>query len=435
MHRLRTERGLTQRDVAEPAYSAAYISTVESGKAQPSEKALRHIAQRLGTSYEELVSGRPAHLASQLRMRLTEAQRTLATGDPADAAVGYTQLVREAEELGLADELAAALVGRGQCALENGQLDQARADFERAEASLVRAGTALPRRVPAIRGRALTHLMAGELRYACYLLESTLDELNTSGLHDPQALVLLYTAVISPYMDMGAHTRAVQAAELALALAPEVSDPALIARLHRGVARTLIAEGRTAEADAALARAAESYEQLHIRTELAHCHWMRGYVQAQAGALEAAEAALRTAYDMLSARRAALYAHQVAVELAAVLHRQGRDDEAEALLRDVLAGLRSARGAVHEAGAHRVLGLIAERRGDTSGAEAHYTGAMGLLEQAGATGDLADLCLLFGDLLRRTGKAEAALDTYRAGLSHQAKPGTTTLGPAPAPPF
>ncbi|NEE25290.1 transcriptional regulator, partial [Streptomyces sp. SID7982] len=70
----------------------------------------------------------------------------------------------------------------------------------------------LPQRVPAVRGRALTHLLSGELRYACYLLEQALDELNSSGLHDPEALVLLYTAVIAPYMDLGAHARAAQAA-------------------------------------------------------------------------------------------------------------------------------------------------------------------------------------------------------------------------------
>ncbi|MFH8796886.1 helix-turn-helix domain-containing protein [Streptomyces sp. NPDC017941] len=436
--RLRTERGLTQRQLAEPAYTAAYVSTLESGKVRPSEAALRHLAGRLGVDYEELVTGRPARLATELRLRLTDARRALATGAPEDAAALFRALHEEAVAHGLTDEQAAALQGLGDCLLESGELTDARDCFAAVEGLL--ADQPLPRRVPAVRGRATAHLLTGELRYSCYLLESTLDELNAAGLHDPDALLLLYTASIAPYMDMGAHARAAHAAELALALAPRVSDPALVAHMHRGVARTLIAEGRTAEADASLAKAQELYRQLHIRTELAHCHWMRGYVSAQDGDLERAESELRTARDMLASKRAALFTEQVEVELADVLRRRGRAEEAEALLRPLLTSgeatgaLGAERGAVHAGGAHRLLGLIAEERGDTDSAEEHYCAALSLLERSSAAGDVADLCRLLGDLLRRTGRVEAAMDAYRTGLGHRAAPGTTTLGPAPAPP-
>ncbi|GGX73923.1 transcriptional regulator [Streptomyces minutiscleroticus] len=432
VQRLRTERGLTQRQLAEPAYTPAYVSTLEAGRVRPSEEALRHIAGRLGVAYDELATGRPARLATDLRLRLTDAQRTLATGEAEVAAEQYAQLLAEAEEHGLDAEAAAALLGLGECALESGNLAAGRLRFEEAEKRL--ADEPLPARVPALRGRAVSHYLAGELRYACYLLESALDELNRTGMHDPDALLLLYTAVIAPYMDMGAHARAAQAAEFALALAPQVREPALVARMHRSVARTMIAEGRIADADASLAKAAELYRQLQIRTELAHCHWMRGYLYAQNGELERAESELREAQEMLSAKRAALYTSQVAVELADVLHRRGKSDEAAALLHDVLGDLSSERGAIHSGAAHRLLGIIAEDARDTDRAEEHYVRALSLLERAGAAGDLADLCRLLGDLLRRTGRVEAALDAYRTGLGHRTAPGTTTLGPAPAQP-
>ncbi|WP_338698747.1 helix-turn-helix transcriptional regulator [Streptomyces sp. Q6] len=432
--RLRTERGLTQRQVAEPAYTPAYISTLEAGRVRPSDAALRHIAERLGVTYEELATGRPAHLATDLRLRLTEAQRALATGAASEAALCYQELSAEAERHGLDAERAAAELGLGECALESGELTLARAHFDTADALLTEAGAPLPQRAPVIRARAVAHYLSGSLRYACYLLETALDELNTSGLHDPDALVLLYTASIAPYMDMGAHARAAQAAELALSLAPHVGDPALVAQMHRSVARTLLAEGKVAQADASLAKAAELYQQLQIRTELAHCHWMRGYVHAQAGRLDDAESELRTARDMLSAKRAALYTQQVEVELADVLRRLGRAEEAERMLRALLGVIGPERGAVHAAGAHRMLGLIAQESGGTERAEEHYVTALSLLERAGAAGDLADLCRLLGDLYRRAGRIEAALDTYRTGLGHRAAPGTTTLGPAPARP-
>ena len=432
VQQLRTERGLTQKQLAEPAYTPAYISTLEAGRVRASEPALRHIAERLGVAYEELATGRPAHLATDLRLRLTDAQRTLATGEAEVAAEQYAVLLAEADGHGLADEQAAALLGLGECALETGDLVTARQRFEESERRL--GDAPLPVRVPALRGRAVSHYLAGELRYACYLFESTLDELNRTGLHDPDALLLLYTGVIAPYMDMGAHARAAQAAEFALALAPKAGDPALVARMHRSVARTMIAEGRIAEADSSLAKAADLYRQLQIRTELANCHWMRGYLYAQNGELERAEAELRQAQTMLSAKRAALYTSQVAVELADVLHRRDKSDEAAALLHGVLGDLSSERGAVHSAAAHRLLGIIAEDARDTETAEEHYVRALSLLERAGAAGDLADLCRLLGDLLRRTGRVEAALDAYRTGLGHRTAPGTTTLGPAPAQP-
>ncbi|MFG3656611.1 helix-turn-helix domain-containing protein [Streptomyces sp. NPDC047706] len=432
VQQLRHERGLTQRQLAEPAYTPAYISTLEAGRVRPSDDALRHLADRLGVAFDELATGRPAHLATDLRLRLTGAQRTLAGGEAEEAGERYAALLAEAESHGLVEEQATALLGLGECALDTGDLAAARQHFERAEQTLLEAP--LPARVPALRGRAVAHYLAGELRYAVYLLETTLDELNRGGLHDPDALLLLYAAAIGPYMDMGAHARAAQAAEFALALAPRAGDPALVARMHRQVARTLVAEGRLAEADASLAKAAEMYRQLQIRTELANCHWMRGYVHAQNGDLEHAESELRAAQDMLSAKRASLYSSQVAVELADVLHRRGKSGEAAALLHGVLGDLSSERGAVHAAAAHRLLGRIAEDAGDTESAEEHYVRALSLLERAGAAGDLADLCRLLGDLLRRTGRVEAALDAYRTGLGHRTAPGTTTLGPAPAQP-
>lgn len=241
VQRMRGELGLTQRQLAEPSYTSAYISTLESGKVRPSETALRFLAARLGTSYEELATGRPAHLATELRLALTEAQQTLATGAADEAAARYRRLLAEAEELGLVPEQAEARLGLGDCALESGQLPDAIGHFEAAERLL--ADEPLPRRARPIRGRAVAHLLAGELRYACYLLESTIDELGASGLADPEALVLLNAAIIGPYLDMGAHARAARAAELALALAPQVGDPALVAGMHRQVARTFLAGG------------------------------------------------------------------------------------------------------------------------------------------------------------------------------------------------
>ncbi|MDJ0342454.1 tetratricopeptide repeat protein [Streptomyces sp. H10-C2] len=363
---------------------------------------------------------------------LAEARNALAAGEVRTAALLFGEALAIAEEHSLADEHVAALLGLGDCELEGGELGAAREHFEAAEKRL--AGEPLPRRAAAIRGRAVSHLLAGELRYACYLLENAIEGLQATGEPNPDALLLLHTAVIAPYMDMGALARAAQAAELALALAPCATDPALVAGMHRSVARTLIAEGRIAEAGVSLAKAQELYQRLGLRSDLAKCHWMRGYVHAQGGNLEHAERELRIARNMLASLRSALFTDQVEVELADVLRRRGSHTEAGELLAQLLDRIGPERGAIHAAGAHRLLGLIAQDAGELDAAEEHYVNALSLLERAGAAGDLADLCRLLGDLLRRTGRVEAALDAYRTGLGHRAAIGTTTLGPAPPKP-
>ncbi len=55
--RLRVEQGLSQRELEAPGVSYAYISRIEAGARNPSEKALRHLAAKLGTTALYLETG------------------------------------------------------------------------------------------------------------------------------------------------------------------------------------------------------------------------------------------------------------------------------------------------------------------------------------------------------------------------------------------
>src|SRR5213079_3479378 len=73
---LRTARGLTQAQLAEPNYTKAYISMLESGRTRASMKALEHIAGVLGVKPADLLGGAPTPSAPQFTLlearRLTE---------------------------------------------------------------------------------------------------------------------------------------------------------------------------------------------------------------------------------------------------------------------------------------------------------------------------------------------------------------------------
>jgi len=55
---LRVERGMSQRDLAAPGMSYAYLSRIEAGQRTPSLSALIELADRLDTSALYLATGR-----------------------------------------------------------------------------------------------------------------------------------------------------------------------------------------------------------------------------------------------------------------------------------------------------------------------------------------------------------------------------------------
>ncbi len=80
---LRTARALTQAQLAEPQYTKAYISMLESGRTRASMKALEHIAGRLGVQPSDLLGGNPAPAAPQFD--LLEGRRLIEDGQSSEA--------------------------------------------------------------------------------------------------------------------------------------------------------------------------------------------------------------------------------------------------------------------------------------------------------------------------------------------------------------
>jgi transcriptional regulator with XRE-family HTH domain len=80
LRRLRLERGLSQRELSGPGVSYAYISRIEAGERQPSVKALRKLAEKLGVSPDYLETGRDTsliELVERVQERLPVGQRLI----------------------------------------------------------------------------------------------------------------------------------------------------------------------------------------------------------------------------------------------------------------------------------------------------------------------------------------------------------------------
>lgn len=415
LHRLRQERGLTQKDVAGDRYSAAFVSTIESGRRNPSRDAVGYFAERLGVDENELLTGRPAHVLAELQLQLAIARHARSSDELGEAVRLYAEVTEAAREADLPRVEAAALHGLAWCDQRGGDLSSAMRRLDEAENRL--ADEPLTEHVPIIATRARLLRLRGALREAAYTLETTRERLKQDGLASPEAMVQLSYGLVGVYMELGLPQRAAHAAETALSLVGEVNDPEQVAAMHVQVARTFMAQGRGADAEAALERAHATYQQLDYQFEIAVCHWSRGYLLSREQRYADAERELTTARDMMRQLGSWYYAGALASELATVLWRLGRPQDALAALDDAWRiEAEEPQAMLTIAEAHRLRGLIAQDAGEIELAERSLRIALRLSAEAEAGPHTARTARLLGDLLRELGRDGEAIEVYREGL-------------------
>jgi transcriptional regulator with XRE-family HTH domain len=93
----RLAAALSQRELAFPGCSAAYISRIERGERIPSLQVLRELARRTGVSETVLAYGRES-LQSDVARRVQEAEAAESEGDDAARAKAYAALARAASK-------------------------------------------------------------------------------------------------------------------------------------------------------------------------------------------------------------------------------------------------------------------------------------------------------------------------------------------------
>jgi transcriptional regulator with XRE-family HTH domain len=95
LHAAREAAGISQRELAFPGCSAAYISRIERGERIPSLQVMRELARRVGISEAELAYGRePIDPAVSRAVRAVEAAEE--TGKGAEVSRAYQALSRAA---------------------------------------------------------------------------------------------------------------------------------------------------------------------------------------------------------------------------------------------------------------------------------------------------------------------------------------------------
>ncbi|MEU3628333.1 transcriptional regulator [Amycolatopsis coloradensis] len=398
LRRLRAERGLTQRELAEPHYTAAYVSSVETGARTPSGDALRHFAARLGVDTGELLGVTSPRDDVRLDLDIAAAAADFLAGN--GSAPKMRRLARRAQGIGRTRQAGLAWLWLARYAA-----GEARPRL------VVAAETALggdipPYRELAVALRANVLIDRGEPHHAMHLLRTALDASLDRHPH-PVLLLTLHAYLAEGRLRLGETTQAAQHAGKALRLVRGGEE--LLAELtgnQRRLAEAYLGEGRVADAVAAVSALHDLLHERALRPVLARCLFARALVR-RADDPEGALADLR-------ASRAAVSDHAVTLELADLSRELGRIDDAAVLLAEAAEAIPG--DSPHSASLTFQQGLLALARGDLEAAEAGFAHAIDVAALREARGVLAASVDKAGELLRDQGRSEEAADLLRRGL-------------------
>lgn len=408
---LRIEKGLTQQELAAPRFSHAYVSSIESGRRKLSRAAALHFATKLGIDAEELESGRPHGIEERLRLRLGEARILLSRGEIDVAQNTYRETADTAASFELTVIEAAAVEGLGRCLEQQGRLEEAAQEFERAE-DLLRGLPALAL-VGARCGRARCIAQRGDRRYAAYLLEGLLERMRDTPA--PDALAYVHATLIPIYFQLGAFTAAKQSADEARRAAPRVEDPYVLATMHTQVARVLLGQGHPELARDSLVQAEELFRDQELDTERGMAHLAHGYVSAREGRTREARRELKQAFEIFQRAGRPTERARAANELARLQRESGDPDGAVPLLEEARALLSEDSDPSELALTHRELGLCLTEN-DPAMAEKHLNTAIALFNLAEDMVEVAVTHWYLGLLLRGQGRTADACEMFETGL-------------------
>jgi tetratricopeptide (TPR) repeat protein len=367
LRELREEQGVSQRALAFPGCSSAYISRIESGERVPSLQVVHEFARRLHVSPIYLATGVDE---DEERSELLDAEVALRLGELQEAG----RLFRKRLAADSTDR--AALVGLGTIALRENHLMKSITLLEQAlegqKTVLESAG--------AVETLARAYALSGALDAAIALLERALAEAEDAkaSVEILRFRILLANALI----DNTQFHRAEQMLAGALSAAESVHDPLALARVYWSEARFHTHHRNPRLGIRYAKRAIEILERTENDAYVATAHHLLAYAQIEAGNAESALEELARGRelfaDVLTDRDDAKFAlEETRALLALGRRRQAATRAAEAVEKiDALDPLERGR-------AYMLLGDVFAGTSDKRRAIELYERAISLFEESG----------------------------------------------------
>lgn len=407
LRRLRTDRGLSQRELAAKGVSYAYISRIEAGTRQPSVKALRQLARKLNVSPEYLETGSDLDDAERRELRLGEAELELRLGDEPQA--NEDALVAVLDEATLAGDLpgaARAQVAIGLAASRAGDSARCIERLEPAIGSGFVTAVARPD-VYATLGRAYVQL--GEPQRAVELFERSLRRVEEDAPDNAVARTRFATYLSYALADAGELGRAEDALTSALDAASDITDPYTHVRLCWGLARLASMQDRQGEALDYVRRAIALLEATEDELHLARAHVLCASILILNGNADRSEAHLERARVLFGPRTDPADLASLCTEEAKAAGQLGRGADAVERAREALALLGDDDPAERGSALAALADGLALEDEESAAGDA-YAEAVELLEAQGRWRDAGLAARAWARFLRGAGREHDALD-------------------------
>jgi tetratricopeptide (TPR) repeat protein len=346
----------------------AYISRIEEGERNPSLRALRLLAEKLGVTLEHLETGREIPLALEREYQLASAELELRLGGDGQAEQTLRELAA-AEPRNRSSALAHAALGVQAAA--RGEHEQAIEQLEAATAAGIRARE----RPDVYEALAGCYLATGASTKGIALLERCL----AATASDPLLQTRYRTQLARALNTGGDAQRARALVEQAAALADEFAAPRLRVYHYRGLAQAAWATGAPEPALAYARRAGALLEALDDAHQLAHSHRLYGELCGLEHEWEQALRHLNRAERLLEQTGDTEQLGAVRAEQAKALAGLGHSDEA--LARASEAAELLARDQRLAPAAEHALALAQAAAGDIDSADRSFLRAAQAYEQ------------------------------------------------------
>ena len=404
LKRLRLERGFSQRELAAPGVSYAYISRIEAGTRQPSVKALRKLAAKLGVSAEYLETGSDLAPEQQRELRLADLELAVRLGDSKDTEASLQAVLDEALAAG---DPAAALRARVALAtLALGRSEWVRS-AELLEAALEDEPFSPIEKFDIYARLGHSYAESGRSKDAVELYERCVEAVADA---DDAALEARYAALLSYALsDMGDLARAEDVLRRALGRLGEQDDPYMRVRLYWSIARLAHREGRASVALANVRKAIALLQATDDTLHLARAHILAAGITLSRSDADDAARHLDNAERLLGMPTAVDDLVEVSVQRSRIAAIRGEAAPAIAFARRAL-DLNRGRNPVDDGRAFSALADGLTLAGDTPGADEAYHRAVDLLEEHGRWRDAANACRAQARMLRQAGDERQAMD-------------------------